>query len=72
MMARDLLAAVDRYISTLLAQQDDMLLESEPSLDAANLPQISVSPNQGKLLHPLALLGKARNILELETLCWCQ
>ena len=60
--------AVDHYLSGLL-------LSPDPSLDAAlqasadaGLPAISVSPNQGKLLHLLALAQGARNILEIGTL----
>jgi predicted O-methyltransferase YrrM len=36
--------------------------------EAAGLPQIAVSPNQGKLLHLLARLMRAETILELGTL----
>jgi predicted O-methyltransferase YrrM len=35
---------------------------------AADLPAISVSPNQGKLLHLLACVHDARTILEIGTL----
>lgn len=67
-MNKERFAAVDNYISTLLARQDDVLMGIEASLDEANMPQVSVTPNQGKLLHTLALLCNARKILEIGTL----
>ncbi len=59
---------VDLYISNLLAPEDDALRSVLPSIDEAGMPQISVSPNQGKFLHVLALLSRAKNILEIGTL----
>lgn len=60
-------AAVDAYINDLFP--------SDPVLDAvlhatrdAGMPQINVSPMQGRLLHVLALACNARNILEIGTL----
>lgn len=60
--------AVDGYIA-------DLLVPSDPALDAAlqaaaeaGMPQINVAPNQGKLLHVLALAHGARAILEIGTL----
>jgi predicted O-methyltransferase YrrM len=67
-MSEEQWTAVDRYIT-------DTLLGPDPSLDAAlqasteaGLPAISVTPNQGKLLHLLALAHGARTILEIGTL----
>jgi len=61
-------SAVDRFVT-------DLLLPADPALDAAladsaaaGLPAISVSPNQGKLLHLLARAQGARSILEIGTL----
>lgn len=67
-MNQELFRAVDHYINTLLAPQDEALTATERSLDEANMPQISVSPSQGKLLHIFALLCNARRILEIGTL----
>ncbi|MSU62873.1 MAG: O-methyltransferase [Pedosphaera sp.] len=60
--------AVDRYFC-------DLLLAPDPTLDAvliasseSGLPAINVAPNQGKLLHLLARIHRARTILELGTL----
>jgi caffeoyl-CoA O-methyltransferase len=60
--------AVDHYISNLLTPEDDALLATARSVEESNMPQISVSPNQGKFLHVLALLCQAENILEIGTL----
>ncbi len=59
---------VDDYIGALFAPQDDVLLAARSSLEEAGMPQISVSPNQGKLLHVLALACNARKVLEIGTL----
>jgi len=67
-MTQELWTAVDQYIA-------DLLVPSDPALDAAlrastdaGLPAIQVSPSQGKLLHLLARMCGARNILEIGTL----
>jgi predicted O-methyltransferase YrrM len=67
-MSQELWTAVDGYIT-------DTLLRADPALDgalrrsaAAGLPQIQVSPNQGKLLQLLAQSQGARKILEIGTL----
>lgn len=58
----------DRYISALLAPEDEALRAVEQSLIDAGMPPIGVSPNQGKFLQTLAVLCNARRILELGTL----
>ncbi|MFJ6630021.1 O-methyltransferase [Streptomyces sp. NPDC091376] len=60
--------AVDAYLTDLLVPEDDALTEAVHASDAAGLPQIAVAPNQGKLLHLLALTQGARRILEIGTL----
>ena len=67
-MNPELFTEVDRYIADLLAPQDDALLATIESLERAEIPQHSVSPNQGKMLYTLALLCNAQNILEIGTL----
>ena len=67
-MNQELFAKVDCYIAELLAPQDDALMTTIKSLDTAEIPQHSVSPNQGKMLYTLALLCNARHILEIGTL----
>ncbi len=59
---------VDRYISDILVKPDPVLDATLAASDAAGLPAISVSPNQGKLLHILARSLSARSILEIGTL----
>lgn len=59
---------VDKYIENLLIPQDEALLKAEESLTIENIPLISVSPNQGKLLQILALTCSAKRILEVGTL----
>jgi caffeoyl-CoA O-methyltransferase len=61
-------ADVDRYIAGLFAPEDDALADVEKSIERAGMPQISVSPTEGKLLHVLARLSGARSILEVGTL----
>ena len=60
--------AVDGYFSGLLVGPDAELEAALDASDAAGLPQIAVSANQGKLLHLLARLRGARRILEIGTL----
>lgn len=54
-------ADVDAYLTNLL-------VPDEPSVDAADLPPISVSAPQGKLLALLVRLCGARRVLEVGTL----
>jgi predicted O-methyltransferase YrrM len=67
-MSQDQWSAVDQYIT-------DLYIPSDPALDAAlqatanaGMPAIQVAPNQGALLHILALSVGARTILEIGTL----
>jgi predicted O-methyltransferase YrrM len=67
-MSQELWTAVDQYIANLFIPPDPALEAALASSDAAGLPAINVSPNQGKLLHLLARMKGARNILEIGTL----
>ncbi|HVB71377.1 MAG TPA: O-methyltransferase [Acidimicrobiales bacterium] len=58
---------VDDYFS-LLAHEDDALRQAVASSRSAGLPDIQVTPTQGKLLQILALCVGARRILEVGTL----
>jgi predicted O-methyltransferase YrrM len=60
--------AVDRYITDSLVSSDSVLEAALAANAAAGLPSIDVAPNQGKLLHLLALMRGARRILEIGTL----
>lgn len=59
---------VDDYFTTHLAPADDVLSDALAATVAANMPPISVTPTQGKLLHLLAQMIGARRILEIGTL----
>jgi predicted O-methyltransferase YrrM len=61
-------SAVDQYINGLLVPSDAVLDAALEASAAAGLPAIQVSPPQGKLLHLLARMQGARNILEIGTL----
>jgi predicted O-methyltransferase YrrM len=65
---KELWTAVDQYIAKVLIPADSALDEAVRAADEAGLPQISVTPNQGKLLYFFARLRAARNILEIGTL----
>jgi len=59
---------VDRYVGDLLAPHDDALEAALRASVEAGLPQIQVSPPQGKLLQLFAQVRGATTILELGTL----
>ncbi|MFF1510828.1 O-methyltransferase [Streptomyces sp. NPDC058326] len=60
--------AVDDYFGRTIAPADEALTAALTASTAAGLPEIAVAPNQGKLLHLLALTQGARSILEIGTL----
>jgi len=59
---------VDAYIEDMLLEPDDALEEAVRFSAAEGLPQIAVSPAQGRMLHLLARIHHAELILELGTL----
>lgn len=67
-MAEERWAEVDEYVSGLLAPHDEVLEEALRASAEAGLPEIQVSPPQGKLLHLLARMQDARTVLEFGTL----
>ncbi|MFF1798593.1 O-methyltransferase, partial [Kitasatospora sp. NPDC058263] len=67
-MAEQTWDAVDAYFSERLVGHDPVLEAATAAAEAAGLPPIAVAPNQGKLLHLLALTQGARRILEVGTL----
>jgi len=60
--------AVDDYLNDTLVLPDAVLEAALQASLAAGLPNINVSPAQGKFLHLLARVQGARNILEIGTL----
>ena len=68
---RELLDDIDSYIEGLFAPQDEALERALRRSEEAGLPEIQVSPNQGKLLRLLTEISGARRILEIGTLGGC-
>jgi predicted O-methyltransferase YrrM len=60
--------AVDQYITDRLHPPDPVLDAAQKASTDADLPAIAVSPAQGKFLHLLAKMLRARRILEIGTL----
>jgi len=67
-MDRALWTRVDDYLSRTLVPDDAVLAAALADSDAAGLPAIQVTPNQGRFLQLLARSLGARAILELGTL----
>jgi len=67
-MDNKIFESVDKYICDLFVPQDEAFLATEQSLKEADMPPISISSNQGKFLHMMALLCNAKKILEVGTL----
>jgi len=61
-------AEVDAYIDQLFACTDPVLQAAQQRADDAGLPQIQVSPSQGKTLYLFARMLGASRILELGAL----
>jgi predicted O-methyltransferase YrrM len=59
---------VDQYIEHLLNPQDEALAQNLQNAQAAQLPTINVSPNEGKLLYLLTKMAGAKRVLEIGTL----
>jgi predicted O-methyltransferase YrrM len=67
-MTSEVWKAVDSYFNDLLLSPDPALSAALQASATAGLPQINVSPSQGKLLQLLAQVQGARSILEIGTL----
>lgn len=67
-MNEELFSSVDSYISDLFHDEDEGLQATEAAIVASGIPQISISPNQGKFLQLMAKLCNAKKILEVGTL----
>jgi predicted O-methyltransferase YrrM len=66
--AKDLWNSVDRYFGEALIPADPKLDETLNANRAAGLPEIDVTPLQGRFLEVLARATGARRILEIGTL----
>src|SRR5580704_8230744 len=60
-----LLVEVDQYIERLFVPKDPVLEDALRVATEAGLPEIHVSPNEGKLLYLLAKLSGAKRVLEI-------
>ncbi len=67
-LSEQLVERIDRYVEELFTPADAVLTENLKAADAAGLPSIQVSPNQGKLLYLLVKISGARRVLEVGTL----
>ncbi len=67
-MSQDTWTAVDSYLNELLLPSDPGLDAALAASVAAGLPEIQVTPTQGKLLHLLARMQGAHAVLEIGTL----
>lgn len=61
-------ADVDDFLDTTVLDDDPVLTAAMEASDAAGLPKIAVSPQQGKFLSLLTAATGARRILEIGTL----
>ncbi|HET6998492.1 MAG TPA: O-methyltransferase [Solirubrobacterales bacterium] len=67
-MDQETFSAVDEFVAATLVPHDEALQAALDAAEAAGLPQIQVSPPQGRLLQILARLQGARTVLEFGTL----
>ena len=67
-MDQETFSAVDSFIDETLTPDDPALLGALDAAKAAGLPQIQVSPPQGRLLEMLIRLQGSRKVLEFGTL----
>lgn len=64
----DKAAAVDAYLDELFGPGEEALASARDRAEAAELPEIAVSAQLGRLMHVLALTRGAARILEIGTL----
>lgn len=67
-MSQNEWSTVDAYLVERLIPSDPALEDALAESAAANLPPISVAPNQGKMLEILARMQRSKRILEIGTL----
>lgn len=65
---RVLLQEIDVYIEGLFESSDEVLEAALRDSRREGLPEINISPNQGRLMQLLATIAGARRILEIGTL----
>lgn len=62
---RDLLLQIDSYFEGLFSPPDPALEAALRRSNEAGLPEVNVSPNEGKLLQLLAEIAGGRRVLEI-------
>jgi caffeoyl-CoA O-methyltransferase len=60
-----MLSEIDRYIERLCVPANEVFEQALREANAAGLPEIHVSPNEGKLLYLLAKIAGPRRMLEI-------
>ena len=65
---RELLRQIDTYVEDLFSPSDEILDAALRDSRRAGLPEINVSPNEGRLLQLLVEIAGARRLLEIGTL----
>jgi caffeoyl-CoA O-methyltransferase len=65
---RELLREIDGYVEGLFSPTDEVLEAALRDSRRAGLPEINVSPNEGRLLQLLVEIAGARRVLEIGTL----
>jgi predicted O-methyltransferase YrrM len=59
---------IDQYIEQLFVPHDEALTQNLQNAQAADLPAINISPNEGKLLYLIAKIAGAKRVLEIGAL----
>lgn len=67
-LSETLVERIDRYVEELFVAPDATLDQNLRDAEAAGLPPINVSANEGKLLYVIARIARAARVLEVGTL----
>ncbi len=67
-MQEDTRAALSRYVTNLFANEDDKLQHIQAETARNDMPQISLQPEEGRLLQILVMAVGARKAVEIGTL----
>ena len=67
-MTPEVFREIDSYIESLFVEHDPILAQALKDATAAGLPEIQVSPSQGKALYLIAKICRAQRVLEIGTL----